>query len=156
MKADIQLLDRVIGEKKERDLAVLQMIAEGYTGDEIGFLFKLVKSRISQIHKANKQLCDELTLTAELATKAGRLRKAFRVLRRKGDHTLSDSLDWIKFVRTEIEGEKGIDVKVGVGVSVHGNGNGKFVGEDERFSETMRDYLRHAIDGNGKHNGNTE
>jgi hypothetical protein len=54
----------------------------------------------------------------------------------------------IREARAEIEGEKGIDVKVGIGVNV--NGNGKLVGEDRKFSETMRDYLRQHINGNGQ------
>lgn len=123
MQADIKLLDRVIGEKKELYLAILQHIAEGFTHEEVGLMVNLTRSRISQIYGANKQLCDELTFKAELATKAGRVRKIMRVINRKGDRSLSDVLDWMKLLRTELEGEKGINLSINTTANANVNNN---------------------------------
>jgi len=62
MQAEIKLLDRVKGDKKEMYLVVLKALAEGFTCEDVGLMFNLSKGRISQIYKANKELCDELTL----------------------------------------------------------------------------------------------
>jgi hypothetical protein len=99
MLADINLLDRVIGEKKELYLFILQKIAEGFTHQDVGLIVNLNRSRISQIYEANKQLCDELTLNSELAKKAGQLRYAFKKLKKKEPNgSTKDSLDWLQLV----------------------------------------------------------
>jgi hypothetical protein len=106
MLADIKLHDRVIGDKKDMYLGILQCLAGGLTGVQTAKLFNLTTGRISQIYKANKQLCDELTLIAELGLKAGRLRYAYRALLKKDGKSKRDPLDWLEFVRKEIEGDK--------------------------------------------------
>ncbi len=141
MQADIKVLDRVVGEKKELYLSVLKALAEGFTEKEVGLIFNLSEGRISQIYKANKKLCDELTLEANLSNKAGRLRFAFRNLRRKDGHSQKDPLDWLEYIRKEIVGEKGIDVKVGVKVENKIGANGSFSGEDRELQNRIRSEL---------------
>jgi hypothetical protein len=138
MQADIKLLDKVIGDKKELYLGILQCLANGFTEEETGYVFNLTKGRISQIYKANKQLCDELTLNADLSKQAGRLRFAFRNVRRKDGRSLKDQLDWLEYIRKEMVGEKGIDVKVGIGVNVNGNSNGAI---DKDLQHRLREHF---------------
>jgi hypothetical protein len=158
-KQEVNFLDRIVGRKKKMYLIILQFIAEGFTEEETAVIVSkifnchLTDTRINQIKKMNRQLLDELTMQTELATKAGRIRTALRVIKKKRNYSLEDVLDWMKYLRIEIEGEKGTEVKVGIGVNV--NGNGHFTGEDAEHSNRMRDYLRTGINGNGKHNGNT-
>ena len=112
----IQLLERVFGYNKERDLYVLQALADGYNRSDT---VKLVNnqfpnsmltdsSRVSQIAKANRELLDELTFKSEFAMKAGRIRLANRILKKKGDVSKKDTLDWAEFIRREQEGEGNI------------------------------------------------
>ena len=112
----IQFLERVFGYNKERDLCVLQALADGYNRSDT---VKLVNnqfpnsmltdsSRVSQIAKANRELLDELTLKSEFAMKAGRIRLANRILKKKGDVSKKDTLDWAEFIRKELEGEGNI------------------------------------------------
>jgi hypothetical protein len=140
MQSDIKLLDRIVGTKKELYLAILQRLAEGFTEEQIGAMFNLVKSRISQIYKANKELCDELTLNADLAKQAGRLRFAFRNVHRKEGKSIKDQLEWLEYIRKEIVGEKGIDLKVGIGVNVNANGNGAI--DPELQQQLRKDFLK--------------
>jgi hypothetical protein len=99
MLTDIKFLDRVIGEKKEMYLAILEHIASGFTEEETAIIFNLTPGRISQIFKANRQLCNELTLNVDLAKKAGQLRYAFKKLHKKETNgSTKDSLDWLQLV----------------------------------------------------------
>jgi len=40
--------------------------------------------------------------------KAGRIRLANRILKKKGDVSKKDTLDWVEFIRKELEGEGNI------------------------------------------------
>ena len=112
----IQLLERVFGSNKERDFFILQALADGYNRSDT---VKLVNnqfpnsmltdsSRVSQIAKANRELLDELTFKSEFAMKAGRIRLANRILKKKGDVSKKDTLDWVEFIHKEMEEEGGI------------------------------------------------
>jgi len=109
-------IGRVFGYNKERDFFILQALAEGYTLKEIldfiaeQFPTKKLKSegRISQIKEDNRELLDELTFKSEFATKAGRIRLANRILKKKGDVSKKDTLDWAEFIHKEMEEEGGI------------------------------------------------
>lgn len=106
MDKDIKLLDRVISSNKARDFLILQQLAEGFTEEEVAKNFNLTEGRISQILKPNKALRDELTMRSELAEKAGRIRYAYKQLRKKKDRSHKDSLDWLQYVKSEIVGDK--------------------------------------------------
>lgn len=106
MQSDIKLLDRIIGTKKELYLSILKALALGLTEEKTGELFRITKGRVSQIFKANKGVCDELTMQAELATKAGRLRLAYRLTDYKNCNTKKDPIDCLEYIRKEIEGDK--------------------------------------------------
>ncbi|MBW2044318.1 MAG: helix-turn-helix domain-containing protein [Deltaproteobacteria bacterium] len=101
----LELLSRVKGVKKRRDLLILLALAEGAKQTEVAQTCGLNKSTISRIQNRNKELLDELTLKANLATKAGRLRRAYREINKKTD-SKKDLLDWLEYVRKEIEGDK--------------------------------------------------
>lgn len=140
MQTDIKLLDRVIGDKKEFYLNILQMIANGFTEEETGYMFRITKGRVSQIYKANKELCDELTLRADFAKQAGRLRFAFRNVRRKEGCSVKDPLDWLEYIRKELVGEKDTNIKIGIGVNVNANGNGAI--DRELQTKLRTDFLK--------------
>ena len=104
---EIKVLEQIQGEKKEMYLDILKHLAMGLTELQVGTLFNLSESRISQIYTANRKICDELTMDADLAKKAGRLRYAFRQLNKKGEsRSRKDSLDWLEYIRKELEGDK--------------------------------------------------
>ena len=102
-------IGRVFGYNKERDFFILKCIANGYTLQEIldlvaeQFPTKKLESegRISQIKEDNRELLDELTFQSEFASKAGRIRLANRILRKKRDISKKDTLDWIEHIRKE-------------------------------------------------------
>jgi len=102
-------IGRVFGYNKERDFFILKYLANGYTLQEIlnfvaeQFPNKKLESegRISQIKEDNRELLDELTFKSEFATKAGRIRFANRILRKKRDISKKDTLDWIEHIRKE-------------------------------------------------------
>ena len=140
-------LEKVQGRKKERNYYILQMLANGFTQPEVIaviskiFHCHLTQARVSQIEVSNREVLDELTLTADLATKAGRIRKALKVINHKGERSMSDLLDWMKYLRVEVEGEKGIDVKVGVGVNINrdsADGNGAI---DKDLQHRLREHF---------------
>ena len=107
---------RVFGYNKERDLFILKCLANGYTLQETldfvaeQFPTKKLESegRISQIKEDNRELLDELTFQSEFALKAGRIRLATRILRKKGDISKKDTLDWVEHIRKEQENEGNI------------------------------------------------
>lgn len=125
----VQLLERVFGGNKERDLFILQSLADGSTYEDtlntINQEFPDQNladiTRISQIARVNKELLDELTFKSEFASKAGRIRLANRILKKKGNTSRKDTLDWSEHIRKEQEGEGGafpqvIRIEVGIPV----------------------------------------
>lgn len=103
---------RVFGNHKQRDLWILQRLGEGYTQQEVLALLeeesaeKLTKGRISQIVEVNREFLDEITHKMELAVKAGRLRKAFQLIR-KMENSKKDPLDILEYIRKEMQEEGG-------------------------------------------------
>lgn len=100
----------VTGYNKERDLLILYGLASGLTQQEVGDKVQIHRSVVSKIASHNFDLLNKITMQAELAKKAGRLRFAFRVLQKRdrvteGD-SKKDSLDWLDYIRKEIEGDK--------------------------------------------------
>jgi len=112
----IEEIKRVFGYNKERDLFILQTLANGYTYRETltfvaeQFPNEGLKSEgdITRIKNNNRELLDELTFKSEFATKAGRIRFANRILRKKRDISKKDTLDWIEHIRKEQLEEGGI------------------------------------------------
>ena len=112
----IQLVERVFGSNKERDLFILQAIADGFSYHQVLNTVnqefpdqKLADiTRISQIAKANRELLDELTFRGEFVTKAGRLRQAMRYMRQGKDRSKKDGIDILEYIRREQEGEGNI------------------------------------------------
>ena len=102
-------IERVFGYNKERDLFILQTLANGYTYRETltfvaeQFPNEGLKSEgdITRIKNDNRELLDELTFQSEFASKAGRIRFANRILRKKRDISKKDTLDWIEHIRKE-------------------------------------------------------
>ena len=105
----IKEIERVFGYNKERDLFILQTLANGYTYRETltlvaeQFPNEGLKSEgdITRIKNNNRELLDELTFQSEFASKAGRIRLANRILRKKGDISKKDTLDWAEHIRKE-------------------------------------------------------
>lgn len=109
---DNNILDRIKGRKKKMYLSILELLAGGNTEEETGLIISkvfhchLTQGRIAQIKKSNQITLDELTLQSELATKSGRLRYAFRKLKKKDiNGSKKDSLDWLDYLRKEVEGD---------------------------------------------------
>ena len=102
-------IERVFGYNKERDLFILKYLANGYTLQETldfvaeQFPNKKLESegRISQIKEDNRELLDELPFTADLSTKAGRLRQAMRYMRQGKDRSKKDGIDILEYIRKE-------------------------------------------------------
>ena len=103
----LQFITRIKGIKKRRDFLILQALAIGEKQTSVAEEFVLHKSVISRIAKRNLELLNELTLRAELATKAGRLRIAFNEIRGKVGQSKKDLLDWLEYIHKELESEKG-------------------------------------------------
>lgn len=107
-----ELFKQVRGIKKGRDLLILLGIASGLLQQEMADKFKLAKSNISRIVRNNFDLLNKLTISSELAQKAGRLRYAFKVIQQrekiKEGYSKKDTLDWLEYIRKEIEGDKEI------------------------------------------------
>jgi hypothetical protein len=143
MQADIKVLDRVIGEKKEFYLNALQLLARGFTEKETGLILNVTEGRISQIYKANKQLCDELTLQADLSTTAGRLRIAYRNVLKKDGCSAKDQLDWLEYIRKELAKETGLIINNTIINKV--GSNGKFDGEDGELTNRFMGILREKL-----------
>ena len=101
-------IERVFGYNKERDLFILQTLANGYTYRETltfvaeQFPNEGLKSEgdITRIKNNNRELLDELTFKSEFATKAGRLRQAMKYMRGK-DRSKKDGIDILEYIRKE-------------------------------------------------------
>ena len=101
-------IERVFGYNKERDLFILQTLANGYTYRETltfvaeQFPNERLKSEgdITRIKNNNRELLDELTFRSEFATKAGRLRQAMKYMRGK-DRSKKDGIDILEYIRKE-------------------------------------------------------
>ena len=101
-------IERVFGYNKERDLFILQTLANGYTYRETltfvaeQFPNEGLKSEgdITRIKNNNSELLDELTFRSEFATKAGRLRQAMKYMRGK-DRSKKDGIDILEYIRKE-------------------------------------------------------
>lgn len=102
------IIDRVRGRKKKLYLSILLLLAEGFTQEKVSEIIRLTQSRISVIAKYNRELLDALTLKSEMAVKGGRLRKAFRIVQGKRERSDKDLLDWLEYIRKEVEGEKAL------------------------------------------------
>ena len=109
-------IERVFGYNKERDLFILQTLANGYTYRETltfvaeQFPNEGLKSEgdITRIKNNNRELLDELTFKSEFVTKAGRLRQAMRYMRQGKDRSKKDGIDILDYIRKEQEGEGNI------------------------------------------------
>ena len=99
MFEDIEFLDRVIGTHPERNLAILQLVADGYDQKDVAQQFGLSESSISEIKKANLKLFQELSLTVGLAQKSEQILYAKRKLRKKEQNgSKKDSLEWLQLL----------------------------------------------------------
>ena len=109
-------IERVFGYNKERDLFILQTLANGYTYRETltfvaeQFPNEGLKSEgdITRIKNNNRELLDELTFKSEFVTKAGRLRQAMRYMRQGKDRSKKDGIDILEYIRKEQENEGNI------------------------------------------------
>lgn len=142
----------------QREMAA-QILAEGYTIEKTA---KAVKVHERTIYNWKKdpdflQLVDELTLTQGIATKAERVRQAKKILRELRKYledndkapSQKDPLDWMKFLRDEMEGFRLLDddtidklAEIFAGnqsESIAGGGPGATEGEDraEAGSEVL-------------------
>jgi len=134
----LQILDRVKGIKRMRDFLILQALAEGEKQVDVAQKFKLHKSVISRIAKRNSELLDELTFKEELSAKAGRLRIAFKEIKSKVGESKKDLLDWLDYVRKEMEGDKGMVITNQI---INKKDGEMFTGEDREFQEKIRQDL---------------
>jgi hypothetical protein len=99
MFKDIKLLDRVIGNHPERNLTILQLVADGFEQKNVARQFNLSEGSITVIKKANQALFNELCLTTGLAGKSEQILYAKRQLRKKeSNSSVKDSLDWLQLV----------------------------------------------------------
>lgn len=101
---NVNALEEVHGTHKERDLFILERLAEGATQAEIAKEFGLCQSRIAYIAINNRILLDKLTFMTKFATKAGRLRLAFRFLQGRVS-SKKDALEILDYIRKECEGD---------------------------------------------------
>lgn len=99
-----QFLEEVQGTNKRRDLYILELLADGALQVEVAKELGLDKSRIAQIASINKTFLDKLTFQSRFATKAGRLRLAFRFLAEKAS-SKKDPIEILDYIRKEIEGD---------------------------------------------------
>lgn len=98
------VLEEVYGTHKKRDLFIIERLAEGATQSELSKEFNLCQSRIAYIAINNKTLLDKLTFMTKFATKAGRLRLAFRFLQGRVS-SKKDALEILDYIRKECEGD---------------------------------------------------
>lgn len=101
---NVNALEEVHGIHKKRDLFILERLAEGTVQTELAKEFNLCQSRIAEIAANNKTLLDKLTFMTKFATKAGRLRLAFRFLQGRVS-SKKDALEILDYIRKECEGD---------------------------------------------------
>ena len=101
---NINTLEQVYGTHKERDLFILERLAEGATQAEIAKEFGLCQSRIAYIVINNRTLLDKLSFMTKFASKAGRLRLAFRCLQGRIS-SKKDTIEILDYIRKELEGD---------------------------------------------------
>jgi hypothetical protein len=97
-------LEEVQGIHKRRDLLILEKLAEGTIQVEVAKDFNLRQARVSCIAINNRALLDKLTFSTKFATKAGRLRLAFRCLQGRTS-SKKDTIEILEYLRKELEGD---------------------------------------------------
>ena len=97
-------LEEVQGKNKARDLYVLERLADGGLQHEVAKEVNLNRTRVTQIAIANRSLLDKLTFTTKFATKAGRLRLAFRCLQGRIS-SKKDTIEILDYIRKEMDGD---------------------------------------------------
>jgi hypothetical protein len=92
-------------EKRE---AVALLLAQGFTQEEAGQEAKVSDRSIRRwlLHPDFEAEVNRLSLMVGIASRAERLRLAMRVVRKKGEQTEKDLLDWLKFAQSETDGIK--------------------------------------------------
>jgi DNA-binding CsgD family transcriptional regulator len=92
--------------RKRSNVAVL--LARGYTQSEVavqvGVGERTIRTWLDNIEFSAE--VDRLSVMVDLANRAERMRLAQRIVRRLGEQTNRDLLDWLKFVQSETDGAK--------------------------------------------------
>jgi transcriptional regulator with XRE-family HTH domain len=92
--------------RRRSDAAVL--LSKGYTQAEVasslGITDRTIRRWLDNIEFSAE--VDRLSVMVDLANRAERVRLAQRIVRRMGEQTNRDLLDWLKFVQSETDGAK--------------------------------------------------
>lgn len=90
---------------KKREKAAISL-ANGHTQKEAGDMAGVARRTIQRwldIPEFSEEV-DRLTLMLDIASRAERLRIAKRIVRKIGDNTEKDLLDWLKYCQQETDG----------------------------------------------------
>lgn len=92
---------------EQRNLVVTDL-AQGFTVDETATKFKINPRTIYRWknHPDFIAEMDRLSLMVDIASRAERLRLAMKVVRKIGEKTEKDLLDWLKYAQGETDGVK--------------------------------------------------
>jgi len=92
--------------RKRSNVAVL--LARGYTqaeaASDVGVGERTIRRWLDNVEFSAE--VDRLSVMVDLANRAERVRLAQRIVRRLGEQTNRDLLDWLKFVQSETDGAK--------------------------------------------------